>query len=203
VDQRFPQYIDNAYRAGSGTSMAAAVVSGGAALVLSNHPEWGPDRVKTTLMVTARPTASSDRYAVGSGVADMLAATRSTAATLAPPERHSSGLGSLDASRGRVRVRATVAPYTAVNGLLTSQLAAWDPFGFLTGNWTARTWPLSVWARCPWLPVQWHGDDWQGNNWHGNNWHGDWEGSTSPSGPEPSDRYGLPWKGAAWYGVWE
>jgi serine protease AprX len=44
-----PGYI----RAG-GTSMAAPVVSGVAALVLQNHPEWTPAQVKSTLVGTAR-----------------------------------------------------------------------------------------------------------------------------------------------------
>jgi serine protease AprX len=44
---------DNYIRAG-GTSMAAPVVSGVAALVLEVHPDWTPDEVKSTLIGTAR-----------------------------------------------------------------------------------------------------------------------------------------------------
>jgi serine protease AprX len=46
------QYI----RAG-GTSMAAPVVSGAAALLLQLHPDWTPDEVKSTLVATARPVS--------------------------------------------------------------------------------------------------------------------------------------------------
>lgn len=37
-----------------GTSMSAPVVAGGAALLVALHPDWGPQEVKTALMVTAR-----------------------------------------------------------------------------------------------------------------------------------------------------
>jgi serine protease AprX len=49
------QYI----RAG-GTSMAAPVVSGVAALVLQRHPDWTPDQVKATLVGTARALPSTN-----------------------------------------------------------------------------------------------------------------------------------------------
>jgi subtilisin family serine protease len=42
----------------SGTSFAAPIVSGAAALVLAHHPNWTPDQVKGALMLTAQPTAA-------------------------------------------------------------------------------------------------------------------------------------------------
>ena len=42
----------------SGTSFAAPMVSGSAALVLAYHPNWTPDQVKGALMLTAQPTAA-------------------------------------------------------------------------------------------------------------------------------------------------
>ena len=53
VDVRYPAPIDGAYRAGSGTSMAAAVTSGAAALLRQAHPAWTPDQVKGALLATA------------------------------------------------------------------------------------------------------------------------------------------------------
>ncbi|MGD9702006.1 MAG: S8 family serine peptidase [Acidimicrobiia bacterium] len=40
---------------GSGTSQAAALVAGAAALVLGAHPDWAPDSVKHALVRSARP----------------------------------------------------------------------------------------------------------------------------------------------------
>src|ERR671933_1130644 len=40
----------------SGTSLAAPIVSGEAALLLAQHPQWTPDDVKGALMESASPT---------------------------------------------------------------------------------------------------------------------------------------------------
>lgn len=44
--------VDGEYFRVSGTSMSAAVVSGVAALLIEEHPDWSPDRVKGALMAT-------------------------------------------------------------------------------------------------------------------------------------------------------
>jgi len=46
--------VDNAYIRLGGTSMAAPVVSGIAALALERHPDWTPAQVKGTIVATAR-----------------------------------------------------------------------------------------------------------------------------------------------------
>jgi serine protease AprX len=46
--------VDGEYIRAGGTSMAAPVVSGVAALMLELHPEWTPDEVKSTLIATGR-----------------------------------------------------------------------------------------------------------------------------------------------------
>jgi serine protease AprX len=46
--------VDSSYIRLGGTSMAAPVVAGAAALVFEAHPEWSPDQVKSTLMETGR-----------------------------------------------------------------------------------------------------------------------------------------------------
>jgi serine protease AprX len=69
----------------SGTSQAAAVVSGIAALILQNEPWLSPDEVKCRLMASARPAvdASGDRaYSVfqqGAGRVDAYAAVHGSA----------------------------------------------------------------------------------------------------------------------------
>jgi serine protease AprX len=44
--------VDRSYFQAGGTSMAAAVVSGAAALLLERHPDWTPDQVKAALKST-------------------------------------------------------------------------------------------------------------------------------------------------------
>jgi serine protease AprX len=46
--------VDGGYMRLGGTSMAAPVVAGAAALLFELHPEWTPDQVKSTLIETAR-----------------------------------------------------------------------------------------------------------------------------------------------------
>jgi serine protease AprX len=42
IDTKFPNYVDGSYRQGSGTSMAAGVVSGAVALMLQANPSLPP-----------------------------------------------------------------------------------------------------------------------------------------------------------------
>jgi serine protease AprX len=194
IDDAFPSYVDASYRKGSGTSMSAAVVSGGAALLLQAQPDMSPDRLKFALMATARPVASTDALAVGSGLVDL-----HSAASGAPPGvanrgvAPSNGRGSLALSRGTVSLETIDASHTVLDGLLTAQLLLWDPLGYVTGVWSAPTWYLSPFYLGTWHPTGWHGSNWQGSNWQGSTWYGQADGTST---------YGSNWQGSAWYGAW-
>jgi serine protease AprX len=194
IDTAFPSTVGGAYRRGSGTSMAAAVVSGVAAAVLSAQPGMTPDRFKYALTATARPTAEPSPAAVGSGLVDAYAS-----ALAAPPGvanqrlARSSGRGSLDGSRGTMQVSLDNPARTVLAGAETAQLLLWDPVGYTTGDWSAATWAVSPWSTTPWLRTAWYGIDWAGHNWEG----------CSRSGTHESDCfYGHNWEGSAWYGAW-
>ncbi|WP_276301916.1 S8 family serine peptidase [Halorussus lipolyticus] len=58
---------DSDYVSYSGTSMAAPVVSGTAALMLQAHDDWTPSRVKSAMVSTADPLGSQDVYTQGAG----------------------------------------------------------------------------------------------------------------------------------------
>ena len=215
VDQLAAGVVDGSHRRGSGTSMAAATVTGGAALLLEQHPEWTPAQVKGALLSTARRTgASSDVAAVGAGGVDLLRASAAGPVAAAVPQERSSGRGALDLSRGTVRVRTDDPARTLLDGLLTAQLVLWDPVGFTTGDWGAATlpglsptlvprpWHATSWEGNNWQGNNWQGNNWQGNNWQGNNWQGTWSGSTAGDGSRTDESYGTPLLGAAWYGLW-
>ncbi len=194
IDRQFPSSLGAGYGLGSGTSMAAAVVSGSVALMLDANPTLAPDSVKFALTATARPAASTSPFDVGAGVVDAF-----TAAIHPPPgsanrgNPRSDGLGVLDLSRGRVRLATTGLIPIVVSGLMTAQLVSWDPVGFLTHGWSASTWYLSTWSLLPWRAVQWWGSNWEGSNWEGSQWYGSFDGSSW---------YGSNWEGSAWYGAW-
>ncbi|SCE97795.1 Serine protease, subtilisin family [Micromonospora viridifaciens] len=66
---------DPNYTALSGTSMAAPHVTGVAALLAEEHPDWTADRLKSVLMGTAAaPPASQSIHEVGAGLVDAQAA---------------------------------------------------------------------------------------------------------------------------------
>jgi subtilisin family serine protease len=72
-------WSDRAYAADAGTSMAAPIVAGGAALLLSQRPDRGRDDVVATLLRTAHPLALA-----GAGRVDILAAVRGGGRSTAP-----------------------------------------------------------------------------------------------------------------------
>jgi subtilisin family serine protease len=65
------------YAFDSGTSVAAPIVSGGAALLLSLHPAWTPDQVRARLIATARDKGKRGRDDYfGAGIVDIGRALR-------------------------------------------------------------------------------------------------------------------------------
>ncbi|HTI22064.1 MAG TPA: S8 family serine peptidase [Kutzneria sp.] len=61
-DSENPQYANL-----SGTSMATPHVAGAAAILTQQHPDWAPDRIKSTLMAAAQPNAAIGVYEQGAG----------------------------------------------------------------------------------------------------------------------------------------
>jgi serine protease AprX len=191
---QFPPNMPAPYRRGSGTSMSAAVVSGAVALMLAAQPTLTPDRIKYALASTARKVATDDRMAVGSGLVDVASALTAPPGLANVGNDRSTGLGSLDASRGTVQVSENDPLQTVVGGTLTAQLLVWDPVTYTTVDWTGSNWYGSNWYGSNWYGSNWYGSNWYGSNWYGSNWYGEMEGS---------NWYGSNWYGSNWYGVWE
>ncbi|MFC4022053.1 S8 family serine peptidase [Micromonospora sp. GCM10011542] len=55
------------YTSLNGTSMAAPHVAGAAAILAQQHPDWTPERIKSTLMAAAQPSATIGVYEQGAG----------------------------------------------------------------------------------------------------------------------------------------
>src|SRR4051812_36074566 len=184
IDTLYPDPIDGAYRKGSGTSMATAVVSGAVAVLAEAHPTATPDQLKQLLADTAQPAADDNPYAVGHGELDLAAGVETEPSRAANGDAvSSSGLGSLDASRGSVRVQTTGVYPNVIAGVETSQVLLWDPLGFVTRNWSFSTWYLLPLYLNPWARVQWSGSNWHGSNWHGSSWEGQYDSSSSYGSP--------------------
>jgi serine protease AprX len=151
---------------GSGTSQAAAVVSGAAALLLQAYPGLTPDQVKAALVSTASRMPASPLNA-GAGQLDVAAAlsavrTANLAKSLKVLDRLSAqtfpvstGQGSLDAARGGDSlVDADGVPLT---GEIDVQGNPWD-----AAAWWAASSGLTSWVGGDWMGSTWTGSDWAG-----------------------------------------
>ncbi len=89
-------YSPSRFTAGSGTSFAAPMVAGAAALVRQAHPSWRPAQIKSALVNTAvAVSATEDGSAVGAqivGAGRLNALAAATATILAEPVSLSFGL---------------------------------------------------------------------------------------------------------------
>jgi serine protease AprX len=149
---------------GSGTSQAAAVVSGAAALLLQAYPDLTPDQVKAAMVATATRVAASPVYA-GAGqlnVAAALAAVRTVSLLKNSNEvagRYvqnfpvSTGQGSLDAARGGDSL--VDADGVPLAGEVDVQGNPWD-----AAAWWAASSGLNSWVGGDWMGVTWTGADW-------------------------------------------
>jgi serine protease AprX len=167
---------------GSGTSQSAAVVSGAAALMLSQRPQLTPDQVRDVLRDSARSlgrSVSSDEQ--GQGALDLSDAQR--LAARAAPGRAAS---SLDPARGGDRP----AQYSGRNGYNQRDWAGNPALGAL---WSGTKWRGATWAGATWAGATWASDDWDGATWAGATWAGaTWAGATWA---------GATWAGATWAGA--
>jgi serine protease AprX len=203
VDQFHPEGLvpqDPAQRffRGSGTSQAAAVVAGEAALLFSAEPKLTPDQVRSLLMVTARPLLVSNPVqgagvtAVGRAVA--LIRAKQIPSGSKPAEPSSTGLGSLEASRGGEHV---VDPETGdpLTGEVDALGSAWNAASWVRaetadsawvkGDWNGRTWTGTKWDKRQLQAVTWTGTSWSGAAWTAHDW-------------SPDDFLARSWRGDSW-----
>ena len=92
--------VDGKYFRAGGTSMAAAVVSGAAALLIEEHPDWTPDQVKGALVATV------DNVPGAGGVvnaANALNASSTFTVTLPPNELIDTATRMIDWTRASFR----------------------------------------------------------------------------------------------------
>lgn len=116
----------------SGTSMAAPVVSGAAALLLQRNPWMTPDMVKARLMLTANkcvfPNGDGDAATFGAGYINIAAALDSKAIATVPATSptltlNSDGTVTIDTSRILVRVVGGYSPFGT--GMVGGSQAIW------------------------------------------------------------------------------
>ena len=203
---------------GSGTSQAAAVVSGAVALLLQAYPDLTPDQVKFALTSSADRVQNASEIAAGAGSLDLegaldtasrLSGTGSTATDLRAAAvqdfLRSTGQGSIDAARGgSVLVDAAGNELT---GEVDVQGNTWDP-----AAWWQATSNVSAWSGGSWLGSTWVGDTWEpdasglsSSRWSSSRWSSsrwstaDWESSRWSSSRWSSSRWSSSrWSSSRW-----
>jgi serine protease AprX len=166
---------------GSGTSQAAAVVSGAAALLIQAYPQLTPDQVKAALVSSATPVANATAVDQGAGqlnvsaalsaVKNAFAAQNPSATLLAAKQSYpiATGTGSLEAARGGANL---VDPDTGavLSGEVDIQGLPWDGATWSQQSAQGTSWSGGIWCRARWSGDSWTADGWARARWSGTSW---------------------------------
>lgn len=209
VDRTFVTgLIGDRFFRGSGTSQAAAFVSGLVALQFQRRPNATPDDIKDELKRLAIPLNNVEPRIQGSGTLDVTKLlTFGTAAAPAQTWGRSMGYGNynpLQGSRGSMSLsmnNVTLAgemdifgkPFNAQamaaarNAGTTWNGGAWNGSAWAGSAWNGSAWAGSAWSGSAWSGTRWLDLSWSSNTWSGSGWSGGaWSGSA--------------WNGSSWSG---
>jgi len=215
--------IGNGFIRGSGTSQAAAVVSGGVALLLQHRPSLNPNQVKAVLRAGANPIAGQPSTAQGSGVLSLARSMNATPTSSTQSLPQGNGRGSLDSARAGLHLSMDGVDLTGEKDILfqpwdspamanlAGYKAAWNG-GFFNGlewlgsgftadtsSWAGKTWSGRTWSGKTWSGKTWSGKTWSGKTWSSATWNG--VGWTSAAWPSPVGSSGWTsriWSSAGW-----
>jgi serine protease AprX len=204
-----PGLLDARFQRGSGTSEAAAIVSGAAALILQKYPTLSPDELKKFLLSETARVRGADDKGQGKGRIDLAQLLDRKPSDASQRFDASTGTGSLEISRGddhltrdgvvlRGEFDIFGHPFDAgAIAVLEANAVSWDG-GIWNGNaWSGNSWSGNSWSGNSWSGNSWSGNSWSGNSWSGNSWSGSsWSGN-SWSGNSWS---GNSWSGNGWSG---
>jgi serine protease AprX len=209
IDQTYSStgLVGTRFFRGSGTSQAAAVVSGAAALLLSQRPSLNPDQVKSLLTSSARELDNTALAAQGHGELNLRATlTAATPLALTATQLYapSLGIGSLEASRGSIHLVMNGVPLVGEMDIMgqafnSAAMAALEAAGqsWSGGVWNGQTWSGQSWSGQSWSGQSWSGQTWSGQTWSGQTWSGQTWSGQSWSGQSWS---GQSWSGQSWSG---
>jgi serine protease AprX len=163
------------YFKGTGTSQAAAIVSGVAARMFEAAPGMSPDEAKAALVGTAAP-ALAGRSGAGAGLVDAAAAVQAAAqrSYAARPAnggaQRAAGDGKIDSARGSFK------PYAdwkepgkpeQLSGEYDAFGQAWDGPAWGARPWSATAWEASRWSHQTTVAAGWGAASSQPAAWRG------------------------------------
>ena len=184
------------YFRGSGTSQAAAIASGAAALILQRYPKATPDQVKALLRNSAYALPLvGDVGAMGAGEMQLGAAYFLKLPAATQSFRRGHGYGSLDQARGSDHLThdgvvlsgerdIMGTPFNAANmARLEARGTAWSGGTWNGKSWSGKSWSGNSWSGNSWSSKSWSGDCWSSKSWSGHGWSGNsWSGADWATG---------------------
>jgi serine protease AprX len=136
----------------SGTSFAAPVVSGAAAVILARNPTFTPDQVKGALMLTAQQLGKSVGYAGGVGEVNVNKAIDQNN----PPNPNAA-------------LRSFVTQL-ADTGSLVFDAASWTSAARANASWNSASGNSASWNSASWNTASWNSASWNSASWNSASW---------------------------------
>ena len=130
----------------SGTSFAAPIVAGAAAQIFAAHPDWTPDQVKGSLMLTAKTLPEALPLSAGVGEVNAAAAVD----VIGPPNPN--------AALNRYVVSAS-------GSGKTFDAASWSNAARADASWASASWSNASWASASWSNASWASASWSSASW--------------------------------------
>jgi len=176
--------VDRDYFRLSGTSMAAGVMSGVAALVLERHPAWKPGELKCTLIATSRQLSApnSSLRVPRAGIASNQSTPSCNSDTGLIP---SAGFGptmkagviawAFDqadpaGTAAAVGLDITAVPMLPGSTAMTLDAIKWDAIKWDAIKWDAIKWDAIKWDAIKWDAIKWDTVDWSRVSADGVDW---------------------------------
>jgi serine protease AprX len=196
ADQNYPEaVVDERFFLGSGTSQAAAFVSGAAALIIEQRPGISPDQVKALLMNTAETLKGTKYTCQGAGMIDLEEAFATSTPKADQGWARATGVGSLDLARGSFHLTHDGVELNDEQDIFGNKWNAelWAKLVASGASWSGGDWNGASWSGASWSGASWSGASWSGASWSGASWSGaSWSGASWS---------GASWSGASWSGV--
>ena len=150
--ERPDHIVDTGYMELSGTSFAAPVVSGIAALILGGNPSLSPDQVKGALLLGAKPLAKAADMSEGAGEVN---AGKSIQLKNPPPAN---------------KALAKFVVADPVSGSPVFDAASWASAAKADASWANASWSDASWSSASWASASWAAASWASASWASASW---------------------------------
>jgi serine protease AprX len=157
----------------SGTSFAAPVVAGMAAMLKAQHPTWTPDQVKGALMVTAMPEPLAKPGSLGVGEVNVVKARTFNKTAVPNPNAGlnrfvkpvTDGSQVFDAAAWQSAAKSNAAWNSAAWSSAAWSDAAWSSAAWSSAAWSDAAWASAAWSSAAWSDAAWSDAAWSDAAW--------------------------------------